>query len=190
MCETGPRPKFSSYHLWKVLRVIENEGPIGRKRLTKKVGIGEGSIRTILNILRENRMIESRKEGESLLPKGEEAIKKFPVAVKIEAGNLTVKECDVAVLVRDKAHEISKGQEERDEAIKAGASGATTLIFKNRKLVMPEGVEIEREYPEVAEQIFSLFELREDDVIIIGTAESEDKAEEGAVTAALKLLKF
>ena len=54
----GPIPKFRDYHLWKTLILIDMEGPIGRKKLSSLLEIGEGSTRTIINILSERKYIQ------------------------------------------------------------------------------------------------------------------------------------
>ena len=72
-----------------------------------------------------------------------------------------------------------------NEAVRAGASGATSLVFKNGKLIFPGGTtepDQERLYP-----LFSVFNIEENDLIIIGTAHSYEMAERGAISAALSL---
>jgi len=52
-----------------------------------------------------------------------------------------------------------KGIEQRDSAVRAGASGAVTLIFKHRRLFMPPLDETEpKELPEIAKQLLDLFQ--------------------------------
>ena len=59
----GPIPKFRDYHLWKTLILIDMEGPIGRKKLSSLLEIGEGSTRTIINILSERKYIQIDRPG-------------------------------------------------------------------------------------------------------------------------------
>ena len=40
--------KFSDYHIWKALMCMDERSPIGRKRLSQLLNIGEGSTRTLL----------------------------------------------------------------------------------------------------------------------------------------------
>ena len=110
---------------------------------------------------------------------------------KINAKNLTVGKHDVAIQVKKVADKIKSGLEQRDVAIKVGAEGATTLIFKNNKLLLPhEDSDIKINFPLVAKQIFKNFTLRENDVIIIGSASTLKKAEDGARAAACTLLLY
>ncbi|HYZ58886.1 MAG TPA: DUF4443 domain-containing protein [Nitrososphaeraceae archaeon] len=41
------------------------------------------------------------------------------------------------VLLKQHSHAIKSGVEQRDAAIKIGAKGATTLLFKQNKFMMP-----------------------------------------------------
>ncbi|HID90484.1 TPA: DUF4443 domain-containing protein, partial [Candidatus Bathyarchaeota archaeon] len=110
--------------------------------------------------------------------------------VRIDAGQLTVGKIDVAIVVKDTGHKVRSGVQQRDTAIKVGAKGATTIVYCGGKLVAPYVSEdVERDYPEVAAQIFSSFSLNENDVVVIGTAGDEEKAEEGAYAAIRTLLR-
>ena len=71
----------------------------------------------------------------------------------------------------------------------AGAKGATTLIFTKKRLTMPS---TEEDAPKGDVSILaalSKLSLNEGDVIIIGSADEKIKAELGAKTAALELLR-
>jgi len=95
---------------------------------------------------------------------------------------LTVGDVDVATVVKGVSDLVDKGIEQRDEAIKVGADGATVLVFEDGELVLPEdlgGVE-----EEVVSELLDNFELSEGDVVIIGTGDSVLDAERGAWAAA------
>lgn len=52
--------------------------------------------------------------------------------------SITLGKFNYAVLIKNMADAIKSGIEQRDIAIKAGAVGATTLIFKNGIFLIPE----------------------------------------------------
>jgi len=110
--------------------------------------------------------------------------------LEIPKSPLTIGPFNVAVLVRNAAGSIKYGVEQRDAAIKAGALGATTLIFSRNKLTMP-GVseDIFQNIQPIHDALISKLKPRENDVIIIGSADEKWAAEFGAKTAALELLK-
>ena len=62
----GPIPKFSDYHIWKTLDCLDKNNPIGRKKLSSMIGVGEGSTRTILGILQEHGLVDIDKSGVSI----------------------------------------------------------------------------------------------------------------------------
>jgi len=183
----GPIPKFGDYHIWKTLYCVNNDNPIGRKKLASLLNIGEGSTRTILNLLQEDGLIVINKNGVSLTQAGIDNWKLIRMDIAtIEASDLTIGDIDCAVRIPGMARSVKYGCEERDLAIKSGATGATTLICYNNVLIFPGS-----DYPvdsKIDRTLRSKFEPKDDDVIIIGTGPSLDKAEIGAVTAGLELL--
>ena len=104
----------------------------------------------------------------------------------ISISDLTIGDRDCAVRVPKMARNVKYGCEERDAAIKSGATGATTLIYTNGKLIFPGS-----DYPvdpEVESKIRSVFSLKNDDVVIIGTGPTRESAEIGAVIAGLTIM--
>lgn len=183
----GPIPKFNDYHLWKAMYCLDKESPIGRKKLSQLLGIGEGSTRSVLSILQNKGFVSIRKSGISLTLDGKKAWKKMEMGIApVDVGSLTIGAVNCAVLVPNAADKVKFGCEERDSAIMSGATGATTLVYSNGVLMFPGN-----DYPLDAKSdktIRSTFDLEEGDVVIIGTANDMKTAEEGAVSAGLRLL--
>lgn len=183
----GPVPKFNDYHVWKALQCIDESDPVGRKRLSQLLGIGEGSTRTILSQLQDQGMITIGKSGILLTERGSEFKRNYHMDVaEVSISDLTIGDKDCAVRVPKRASSVKYGCEERDAAIKSGATGATTLVYTDGNLIFPGS-----DYPveeDLASKIGSLFTLRNDDVVIIGTGPTKEAAEMGAVTAGLTLM--
>jgi len=183
----GPAPKFNDYHIWKSIMSMDIDEPIGRKKLSSILGIGEGSTRTILNILLDNKYIEIGKSGITLTKEGDEYRSLiFLDAKPVTIMDLTIGQYNCAVLIKHAARRISFGCEERDSAIISGAKGATTLICSNNRLLFPGS-----DYPvddDTERRIRDIFAVRNDDAIIIGTADTYDLAECGAISAALNTM--
>lgn len=189
----GPALTFTSLHLIKVLELIA-EGPIGRGKLAKKLGIGEGTIRTIIKRLKDSNLIEISKNGCHLTNFGKNFWKKFkekiPKKVFLEKNEFSLAEYTVAVLIKKCGDKVRIGMQQRDAAIMAGAEGATTLVVKDGKIILP-GVsdDVAKDYPVAYRQIVELLKPEHDDVVIVGTGETKEKAEYGALAAALTLLE-
>ncbi|MCL1810739.1 MAG: DUF2111 domain-containing protein [Methanomassiliicoccaceae archaeon] len=183
----GPIPKFGDYHVWKTLYCIAGNNPLGRKSLATLLNIGEGSTRTILNMLQEDGLIAINKNGVSLTKEGADIWRAIRMDIQaVSVPELTIGKSDCAVRVPGMAGSIKFGCEERDAAIKNGATGATTLICSNNVLIFPGSY-----YPvdqRVENALRGHFDINDGDVMIIGTASSGEKAELGAVTAGLELM--
>jgi hypothetical protein len=183
----GPIPKFGDYHIWKTLYCIAGNNPLGRKSLATLLKIGEGSTRTILNMLQEDGLVAINKNGVSLTKEGMETWRAVRMDIQaLSVSELTIGKSNCAVRVPGMAGSIKFGCEERDAAIKKGAAGATTLICSNGVLIFPGSY-----YPvdqKVENALRDRFDLNDSDVVIIGTATDPEKAELGAVTAGLELM--
>ena len=180
----GPLPRFAEVHVREALELIAKHGRIGRKDLANELRIGEGSVRTVLNQLKKRGLITSSRGGHALTTKGRRALGKPLEFVKVDAGDLTVGKVDVATVVRGAAAKVKRGIEQRDEAIKAGADGATVLIFKADKLRFPDSFfKVDKK----CEKSIKILGPRNGDVVIIGTGKDIKKAEAVARAAARTL---
>jgi len=190
----GRAPYFIEAHVVKALSTIAAEGPVGRMRLSRTLGLGEGTTRTLVKHLQNEKLIEISRNGIVLTEKGGNLFSKLRSRLgektEIPKSSLTVGPFNMAILVKNAADVVQLGLEQRDAAIKVGALGATTLIFSRGKLTMP-GVtrDVLREAPTVREALISKLKPQENDVIIIGSAEDKLTAEIGAIAATLETLK-
>lgn len=187
----GALPLFTEYHLRKSLDLM-SKAAIGRGALAKKLGLGEGSARTVVKILKAGRLIKTSRKGCELTKKGRALFKELQRHIikihKIEAGGLAVGKHAVAVLVRGAGNRIRHGVEQRDAALLAGARGATTIIYRGGKLCAPTiSDDLEKDHPELAKKFLSIFDPKDNDVMIVGSADEEAAAERGAEAAAYTL---
>ena len=191
----GPTPAFTSIHVSRAVMVIGGEGPIGRIELSRRLGLGEGAVRTIIKHLTARNFVDPAKEGCVLTPLGMTLYKslrsKLSEIHPVNARQLSLDRANAAVLIRNSGVLVRRGIEQRDAAIRAGASGACTLVYRNGKLSMPKG---EREESSLTssdllfEDLRKLFAPQEGDVIIIVGAPSIGLAEHAAMAAALSIL--
>ncbi len=185
----GPIHRFADHHVYKVLSILVDRKRRGRKLLADMVGIGEGSMRTILDNLRERRLIDVGQTGVRISSKGLEFFSKIPIETKpLPPSEMSLGESNVAVRIRGRGGEVHTGIEQRDSAIKAGADGATTIIVRSGRLLVPTDYDLDEERPEMARTLRDLFDLENDDVIVIGTAKESNRAEQGALAAAFEIL--
>jgi len=163
--------------------------------MSKELELGEGTTRTLLKHLKKGGLIEGSRRGITFSEYGKKLFSnlrsKISEGIDVPNSPLTVGPFNIAVLVRDMAHGVRRGVEQRDTAIKAGALGATTLIFSRSKLVMPSSEEdVFKGISSIHDMLVSKLDPKENDVILIGSGENKKLAEIGAKMAALELLKF
>jgi predicted transcriptional regulator len=190
----GPGISFSEVHVVKVLEVLGVEGARGRFKLSSDLGIGEGATRTLIKHLRREGLIETSKVGCKLTSIGKavfnELTSKISKEVELPKNPLTIGPFNVAVIVRNSADAVKTGVEQRDAAIKVGASGATTFVFRNGELKMPSvNKNCFKDAPEIHDLLISKLQPKDKDVIIVGSADDIRTAEFGAKAAALEILK-
>jgi len=190
----GRTPYFAEAHLVKTLRIIDAEGPVGRVKLSKTLGLSEGAIRTLIKHLENEGLIEVSRTGIVLTNLGKELSSnlksRVSEAIEIPQSSLTVGQFNMAILIKNASNAIKGGLEQRDAAIKVGALGATTLIFNRGKLNMPlVDEDVFRKVPTIREALISKLKPQENDLIIIGSAKDKLTAELGAVAATLETLR-
>jgi len=189
----GPYPSFTVFDLIKALELIAERGPMGRGRLSELLKIGGGAVRTLISRLRDTELIVTSQNGCSLTEKGKKnwnEIKEIlPQKVKLEKNELTFAAFNVAVLIRDRGDRIKDGLKQRDAAVMVGAKGATTLVFKDNKLILPMiSEDISKNFPVAFNDITRAMNLKENDVIIIGSADDLRGAEYSALAAAWSII--
>ncbi len=173
---------------------IGESGTVGRQALAARSGLTEGPIRTIIKKLRDARYIEANASGCYLTREGERVYvalrSKLTSLIPIEGSKLTIGNSQVGLAVRGKANSVRSGLEQRDSAIRTGAAGATTFVFRSGKFSIPGGSsDCEKDYPSKSWPVLRAeLEPMNGDAVIICGARDEAKAKLGALSAALTLL--
>lgn len=188
----GPSTTFTVFHIFYALELMSQE-PLGRNKLAKKLCVGDGAVRTIINRLREAELIQTNKEGCSLTDKGVEIWRQFervfPKRLEVPKTDLSTSEFNFAFLVRNSGDKVKSGIDQRDAAIIAGARKALVTVYKEGHLRIQSVSDcIEKDYPKAAGQILELMEPQDNDVIIIAGADSALRAKRGAFAASWSLV--
>ena len=187
-------PSFAEPHLILAVLITGDSKLIGRQALAKKVGLGEGAIRTILKKLKEDGYMDTNASGCYLTKKGTLAYKALqstiPRMVHLDPTELTVGKQQVAILVRTRTPKLIYGVEQRDAAIKAGAAGATTYVIKASKFQLPGGSKnCETDFPgPVWKTLRTKLQPLNGDVVIVCGSNKETTSNVGGLSAAMTLL--
>lgn len=184
----GPARTFSIFHVLRAIELVSGK-PVGRGKLAQELRIGEGAVRTLINRLKESGIVSTSKAGCQLTAKGlklfEEYRKIFRKRAKIEKTKFMPAPFNSAILAKNCGDKVKSGIEQRDAAIKVGAKCATTIIFRNGRLIIPSVCDdLSRDYPKIAEKLIELLQPEENDVIVVAGADSLESAEYGAAAAA------
>ena len=179
----GNLSNFTKIDTLRCLLKIEN--PVSRIELSKILGLGEGTIRSILNILKKNNLLESNNKGHYLSEKGRNIVKKIKDNINLKEITLNdpypnKKKIALHLKSPDK---LIKSYILRDDAMKNGADGA--LVFKFDKKLELYGSDYERDFSRIED----MFDLGKDDLVIVAYADSYRLAEHGALAAAIELNK-
>lgn len=180
---------FGIAHIFKTLQLASAYGHISRSLLCKELNLGEGSVKTLIKHLKMNEMIITSKSGTMLTNKGKVILRDLltliPSETIIPKSSITLGKFNYCVLLKNSAKLIGSGLEQRDEAIKLGATGATTLIFSNGKFLIPE-----TEYDALNKEniirnlLIQKLKPKDNDVIIIGSDDNSKNTAELATKGA------
>jgi hypothetical protein len=186
-------PSFDILYIFKTLQMIESKGQVSRTLLSKELALGEGEVRTLVKHLQTGKIVETSKHGTKMTAKGRaicsELMSSIPCEIALPRCSVALGKFNYAVLIKSHDYSIKSGLEQRDAAIKMGGTGATTLLFKDRKFIMPVTTSkydcLETE-PKIRQLLLGKLKPQEGDVIIIGSSDdNEKKAELAAKNAVL-----
>ena len=182
---------FDMVHVFKTLQLIQENGHVSREKLCGDLALGEGTIKTLVRHLKMQNLIVSTNAGTTMTKKGNsffsELLSSIPSEISLSKCAITLGKFNYAVLVKQMSSMIKDGIAQRDAAIRMGASGATTLLFKDNKFLIPQTkFDSLKDEHQLSEQMIKNLHPQDGDVIIIGSDNySKMKAEFAAKSAAL-----
>ena len=183
----GNLPNFTKLDLLRCLFRIENA--MSRSALSESLELGEGTIRSILDILKGNKLLVSDKKGHYLSQKGKELLKEINKHIRISKIDLLYMfplKKGIAIQIKHAKNKKSLGKayELRDTAVKAGADGALILDYYG-KLKLYELKDINNKYD--FKEIEANFSLVKTDLVIVAYADSYKLAEYGVLAVAIEV---
>jgi hypothetical protein len=182
---------FDIAHVFKALQLIETKGHTSRDELCKELNLGEGSVKTLVKHLMMENMIETSNAGTKMSDKGKklfaELLSSIPAECKIPKCSIALGKFNYAILLKQLSVAIKLGIEQRDAAIKVGGVGATTLLFKKGKFVIPvTNIDSLKKEPQVHRLLIKELSPEDGDAVIIASSDRDEKvAELSAKNAAL-----
>ena len=184
----GPMFRFNDANVYWSLHLLSDGRRMGRKRLADEVGVGEGSMRRIIDTLKEWDFINIKQTGITITKAGLSFLDQLPLRpVNIFVEGSVAGVCQQGVLVLGGADKVVNGMEQRDAGIKVGADGCTTIVIRDGILMIPPDWNMDEKTPELAYKIRKEIGMTQSDALIIGGGETQALATEAAITAALQM---
>jgi predicted transcriptional regulator len=187
--EFEKHPKdFNIGHI--LLTLFYAEEGLSRARLQELLGLGEGSVRSIIRYMKKHELVSTSKAGSILTRKGMNIIRKIRVLVpkicRISLEYLSVGKVNYAALLR--GVKISEILKVRDMVVRFGGTGAVFLFYKEGRVEIPYVVEdlksvSNRDYAKICE-----IDPQEGDSIIIVGGEDKSSALKALSSVLLELL--
>lgn len=180
---------FEMVHVLVTLQLIQERGHVSRHTLCKKLDLGEGTVKTLVKHLKIYDLIETDKTGTRISTKGSkllsELLLSIPAEMSISTCSVALGKFNYAILIKQMSYVIRSGIEQRDAAIKMNALGATSLVFKDDKFMIPNTNfnALHREQKLHTLLVDSL-KPEEGDVLIIGSDNISERAAEFAAKSA------
>jgi predicted transcriptional regulator len=191
----GPTPKIDLEDLATVLIMIKHSGGMGRYRISEEMEIPNGTIRGVLKKLSETGILKATPRGCELTDLGEKMLMEYLIEMGIEKIELyegdefnliAPGKAKVLAILKSGAEKVTNGLMQRDEAVRAGADGAT-IIIKRMGIVLIPGVEVSRELNEQLRKLEEEYGVGEGGVAIFCWGKNLAKAVKGALKAATTL---
>ncbi|MBM5805686.1 MAG: DUF4443 domain-containing protein [Candidatus Verstraetearchaeota archaeon] len=190
----GPSPAFTAAHVVKVLLVLDAERTMGRINLSKTLGIGEGSVRTIIKKLVEGSVVSVDSVGGcQLTDLGKSLVSELRHTIvsttEVDLNEMGITLPSYALQLRGVPLTGLPLTKLRDIAVKHGAEGMVIFTMKGGRISLPMMVDdVSKEYPSIVHALKSGFSLEDGDSILIGFSEDNKAAELGTLSAALFLI--
>ncbi len=193
---TGPLPRLTPLELLNALLLIDWEAPLGRRALARGLEISDGITRGLLERLGEQGIVQIDKTGVRLSPQGKTRLQKLLTQMSIRKiqrlneNDLMPGKLATAIHLAGRYKPGMTGIPERDEAIKSGAYGSITIAVRRGRLVIPpDNRDTADLSPGEDKRLRNLFDLSENDLVVIGFASTRVRSLVGALAAVLSTLK-
>jgi len=187
----GNKPNYRKEDVLRTFLYI-GEKPVSRAELMKNLELGEGTIRTILNLLKEKKLLKSNRPGHFLSKKGKERKEKIrekingpkKLALKEYKG---LKSCGLLI---KKPSKKKITLDLRDEAIRSGAYSAIMFLYDKDLAIPFLDYKYKRENPEDYRKIIESFEFKKGNILIITFAKYYRTCENSAIAVAQKIIRI
>lgn len=184
------KSKLNDAAVFLTLYQLGTNRTISRKRISEETGISERSIRNAIDLLREHGMVEVDSWGVRITGYGRSLLDGMGVElVDLDLSQCIAEKCIQCVVVRGAASGLDDGRDQRTAAKEKGCGSCSIWTISDGRLMMIPGWDIDLNDPVLAGDIRLGTGLSEGDVLIATGGGDPLEVREGAVEAALSLLR-
>jgi hypothetical protein len=180
---------FGAVHVLVALQVMQ-QGHASRDALSRRLGLGGGAAKTLVKHMKMRGLVETSNGGTRMTARGRAICQgitsAMPAEMALPKSSVALGRHNYAVLLKEFGFAVGSGIEQRDAAIRMGATGATTLLYMEGRFVMPDSSHDPlRKEPGLRKELVEKLRPEDGDAVIIGSADSSRVAELAAKDAAL-----
>ena len=172
-----------------LLEMVSRNHGMSRRELSRSLGLGEGSIRTLVEKLKESDLLCVKQTGITIRPQGSEILRSLGMrTVEISVGEYVMGEHQFGAIVNDSSEKVFNGIDQRNIVIRAGGEGCTTWVNRDGRTIMLPDWDVDVHDPSLSKTIRDNAKMGDGDVLIVAGGDTERIAMISAVTAALDLV--
>ncbi len=178
----GVKPGFTPYHVLRALDTLHLQALTGRHALMRQLKLGEASVKTLINRLREAGLVEtSRPHGTRLTEAGRGLVTRLREFIKLipnlELGEIC-RDCRVSGVIFSDGYsylvEVGGVVVFRDLVVKEGADGALIVVCLSGDLYLPTPIGIEEVHLEVLDRLVESYGVKNGDLLLLGMCYGAD----------------
>ncbi len=186
---SGTPRRFTDADAFLLLEILSKNHGMSRKELSRYLGLGEGSVRTLIEKLKEFDLICVKQTGITIRPQGSEILRSLGIrSTDLSVGEYVMGEHQFGAVISDSSEKVFNGIDQRNIVIRTGGEGCTTWVNREGRIVMLPDWDVDTHEPSLSRTIREHAKMGEGDVLIVAGGDTERIAMISAITAALDLI--
>lgn len=181
--------RFTDADAFLLLEMVSRNHGMSRRELSRSLGLGEGSVRTLVEKLKESDLLCVKQTGITIRPQGSEILRSLGMrTVEISVGEYVMGDHQFGAIVNDSSEKVFNGIDQRNIVIRTGGEGCTTWVNRDGRTIMLPDWDVDIHDPSLSKTIRDNAKMGDGDVLIVAGGDTERVAMISAVTAALDLV--
>lgn len=181
--------RFTDADAFLLLEMVSKNHGMSRRELSRSLGLGEGSIRTLVEKLKESDLLCVKQTGITIRPQGSEILRSLGMrTIRISVGEYVMGDHQFGAIVNDSSEKVFNGIDQRNIVIRTGGEGCTTWVNRDGRTIMLPDWDVDIHDPSLSKTIRDNAKMGDGDVLIVAGGDTKRVAMISAVTAALDLV--